>query len=193
MLEPNQPKSDIKFRGVSRKGPIIGVLLILIAIAGYTFFTRGLSAEVSGLKADISSTVVSIEEFKVKLAEFEQAEEELGLATEVQRRETLKSIPSEMDQDDVIRDVVNIAEGNEIELNSISFGQGSTDEVEVGALRINASFEGNYNDLINFLRGIEQNARFLRVSSISVQINKVDVLDILRANFSLSMEAYFQQ
>lgn len=193
MLGQNKPTGEVEFRAASRKGPIIGILLILISIAGYTFFTRGLAVEVSELKADISSATEDIEEFKGKISEFEQASEELGLATEVQRRESLKSVPSEMDQDEVIRDIINIAETNEIDLNSISFGEGGTDQENVSSLRINASFEGDYNDLINFLKGLEQNARLFKVGSISVQVSKVEVLDVLRANFSLSMEAFFQK
>lgn len=186
-------KNDIEFRAPSKAGTFIGVLLVLVALVGYLFYTKPLAADVAVMETDITAKETEIESIKSKIAGFENAEEELGIATEVQKIESLRAIPSTMKQDEVIRDVINITDTYDIELKSLSFGEGSSEYDGVNALNINASFEGNYTDLVTFLEGIEQNPRIFKIKSINVQLNELDVLDIKRATFSLAMEAYFAE
>jgi len=192
MLNKN-PKQDIEIRSRSRVGTLVGIVLVFIALVGYLFYSKPLSGEVSVLESEISSKSGEIEEIKGKIDEFEKAEKELGISSEVQRLESLKAIPAQMYQDEVIRDVIQIIDTYDIELKSLSFGQGSSDYENVEALSVNASFEGNYGDLVSFLEAVEQNARIFKVDSISVQVNQLDILDIKRATFSLSMKAFFQK
>ncbi|MFH1533889.1 MAG: type 4a pilus biogenesis protein PilO [Nitrospirota bacterium] len=186
-------KNDIEFRAPSKAGTFIGVLLVLVAVVGYFFYTKSLAADVSAMETDITSKEVEIESIKSKISEFETAEEELGIATEVQKIESLRAIPSTMKQDEVIKDIIQITDTYDIELKSLSFGEGNSAYDGVDALRINASFEGNYTDLVTFLEGVEQNPRIFKVESINVQLNELDVLNIKRATFSLAMEAYFSE
>lgn len=192
MLQQN-PDKEIELRPDSRKTQLFGLLLLVFAIVGYVVFLRPLSSQIDTLKTDLVTKTGQVDTLKLQIDEFEKAEKELELGTEVQRLEILKAVPTELDQDEVIRDIVEIAETYDIELKSISFGKGGTKHDGVGALRISASFEGNYTDLTDFLEGLEQNARLFKVDSISVQINKLDITDIERANFALTIESFFQQ
>jgi Tfp pilus assembly protein PilO len=185
-------ENDTNFQSSSKKGPLIGVFLILLSLAGYVFYTKSLASQVSVVSADITAKTDQIALIKGQIEEFDRAEEEYGVSTEVQRSESLKSVPAQMNQDEVIRDIVNISDSYDIELKSLSFGEGASDQEGIGVLSVNSSFEGNYNDLVSFLEGIEQNPRLFKVKTINVQINQLDVLDILRATFSLTMEAYYQ-
>lgn len=177
----------------SKKKHLIGILLILVAVLGYVFYSSPLSDYVSGIEANVTSKSAEIEQLRQQVTDLTAAEEELEVTTEVQRRQSLMSIPVNMEQDEVIRDLIGIAEAYDVELNSISFGEGSSDAEGVSSLRINASFAGNYSDLISFLEGIEENDRFLKVDSISAQVSRINVFDIERVTFSLSIEAFFQQ
>lgn len=179
--------------GPSKKSALIGVFLVLIAVTGYVFFSKSLAENVSVIKADVTAKAGRVEELKTSIQEYDKAEEDLQVGTEVQRLESLKSIPLDMDQDEVIRDLIDIADSYDIGLKSLSFGKGSVNKEGVKTLSVNSSFEGNYNDLLGFLEGIEQNGRLFRVGSISVQINKVELSDVVRVTFSLSMEAFFQE
>jgi Tfp pilus assembly protein PilO len=190
MLGKN-PK-EIEISGPSRLGTIIGVLLILITITGYFFYSGPLGDDVSVIESDITSKSDEIQSIQEQIAEFESAQEELGIATEIDRLESLKAIPAQMYQDEVIRDLITITQTYDIDLNSLSFGKGASDYQDVNSLRINASFEGNYADLVSFLEGLEQNSRIFRVDSISVQITELDIFDLKRVSFSLSMDAYYQ-
>ena len=77
--------------------------------------------------------------------------------------EISQKIPLGINQDEMIRDLINIAKNNDIEITSISFSKGMSANPEIGTLKINSGFEGNYSDLLNFLKSIEQNSRFLNV------------------------------
>jgi len=181
------------FEKPSNKAPLIGALLIVMAIVGYVFYTSNLAAEVSVMKAAASSKSEEVKVLKAKLNGLEEAESELELTTEVKRLEILKSIPTSVRQDEIIRDLIEIAKNNDIELNSISFAKNELDQENIGKVKISASFEGNYQDLIVFLEGLERNGRLFKVDSISVQLRKLDFSDFARASFSLSIETYFQK
>ncbi|MBD3360533.1 type 4a pilus biogenesis protein PilO [Candidatus Peregrinibacteria bacterium] len=185
--------SEIKVKSPSKTAPLLGVLLILASVAGYIFFTEPLSDDVSAMKDSVSSASESIDELKQEIENFQEAQEELKVSTEVQRIEVLKSVPVAVNQDEVIRDIIGITEDYDIDLNSISFGKSGANIEGVESLRVNASFEGSYLDLINFLEAVEQNARLLRINSISVQISTIAITGLQRATFSLSMEAFYQE
>ncbi|MDP2643074.1 MAG: type 4a pilus biogenesis protein PilO [Candidatus Peregrinibacteria bacterium] len=191
MLEQNVQDQKIYVEGSSNKSALVGVFLLLLIVFGYVFYTKGLAAEVGGMNADISSKNIQIEQSKAKVAEMTQAESELDLSSEVKKTELLKSVPSDVNQDQVIRDLIDMAKAHDIKLNSIGFGKGASSKEGVGSLRINASFEGNYSDLVSFLESLEQSARVLIVDSINVQLGKTDLLDSTRATFSLSMQAFY--
>lgn len=186
-------EQEIRFADNSNKTSLIGVLLIVVAIGGYTFFVRNASIDLDILKTDVAAKSVKVNELKTKLDTLNQAEQDLQLTSEVQRQESLKAIPVNMNEDQVIKDLVQIAKNNNITLHSISFAKGSSSKEGIGSLRISSTFEGNYQDLTNFLQGLEQNGRIFRVDSISVQINKLEISAIERASFSLSIDTYFQQ
>lgn len=184
--------SDIGVGSRSSKKPLIGVFLIVLAIGFYSFYTRSLANENSQLSADISSKTIEVETLQNQNEALKKAQEEYSLSSEVERLESFKAIPLELNQDEVINDLTEIAENYDITLHSISFGKGQENSQGVGSLRISASFEGNYLDLTDFLEGLEQNARLFIVDSISVQVGRAEISNIERANFSLTIEAFFQ-
>lgn len=186
-------ETKVEFRQTSAVKPIIGSLLIILAVAAYVFYVRPFSASVDVLKADIAAKEEEVKALSAKVQQYEAATKELGLSNEVERFEVTNSIPAGVRQDEVIRDLIDIAELNKISLSSLSFGKGKTQKEGISSLRISSSFSGSYEDLLDFLKSIEQNARLLRINSINVQLTKLDVLALERATFSLSMEAFFQE
>ncbi len=176
----------------SDKMTLFGILLVFLAVAVYVFFAKPVGAEVSAIKDRIASKNIEMEDLKSDLAEYEEAKEELELVTEVQRRESLRAVPVNIDQDEVIRDLLKIAEDNNIILRSIGFSKSGT-AGDAKVLRINAGFEGGYDDLTRFLRGLETNSRLFRVVSINVQVRKLDFIDYEEVSFSLGIETFYQQ
>lgn len=168
-------------------------MLIILSVVASVFYVRPFSASVDALKTDIEVKEAELVTVTVKVAEYENATKELGLSNEVERFEVTNSIPAGVLQDEVIRDLIDISELNKISLSSLSFGKGPTQKAGISSLRISSSFSGSYENLLGFIKGIEQNARLLRINSINVQLTKLDVLALERATFSLSMEAFFQE
>ena len=139
------PKVQVRESGSSKK-PLIGVLLVILAVAGYVFYSRPLAGDVDELKADVMAAETELEGLNAELETLERAKEALGLSNEVEAFAVKKQIPAGVEQDEVIRDVREIAELHEISLKSLSFGKGSTNQQGVGSLRISSSFEWNYAD-----------------------------------------------
>jgi len=193
MFEKNLENQDVQFNsGPSKVSNLLGVFLILLSIAVYMFFLKGFAADVAVKSSDIANKQTKILEMKNKIAEITTAEQKWDVSTEVQRAEVLKSIPVGLNQDEVIEDLVRIAHINDIELNSVSFGRGSEGKDGIGSLRINSSFEGNYSDLVGFLKEIEENGRLFKVNSINVQVNTFESSNFDRISFALNLEAYYQ-
>ena len=172
--------------------PLVGIVMLILSVSVYAFFVRSEMDDYSKVKADISTKSERVEKLRKQIDTYKETEKKMDLTTEVQKKTLINSIPVGVNQDGIIEDLVKIAGDNDVKLKSVSFGVSRGDETKVGVVKMNASFEGNYNDLLNFLEGIEENARFFKVTSISVQISDVTGLDIKRVTFSLSLDAYYQ-
>lgn len=193
MIKQNY-SDEIQLKGNLKVQTLVGVLMILVSLAAYTLYTKGVSQALDTAKADVITTQVELDGLKAKVDEITAKQEELSL-TDVKKAEILASIPIGINQDEVIRNLMELTSSYDIDLRSLSFGKGSASEIGIGILQINASFEGSYTDLTNFLEGLEKNSkgRMFKVKSISVQVAGSDVTSYKRAVFSLAMEAYFQQ
>lgn len=170
----------------------IGVGLVLVSILLFVFVIRPVSADVSKKSADFETKQTAVLDAQTKLTLLNEEKTNLDLITDVSRNTVENSIPKQMMQDEVIRELIGVSDDNRIELNSISFGKGGEVVGGISVLRVNASFEGGFSDLIRFLEGLETNKREFMVNSISVQLAALEVGGIKRANFSLSMETYYQ-
>ncbi len=191
MLKQSAP-NEIDIKTSSRLQPLIGVLLVLLSLLAYMFWAAPVADEAELIAQEVEVETARLDSLKMELSKLQEAEATLGASSEVQRNEILKSIPIGLNQDEVIEDVIEIAASHDVELNSIGFSKGQSSREGVGVLRINAGFEGGYNDLTNFLKGLEQNLRLFVVNSISVQVKVLEVTEFKRANFTLSIEAYYQ-
>lgn len=191
MFKKDKPK-EISISTKSKTEALIGVLLVLAAVVVYVFFVNNVSNDLSVAKADLTSKESQLASLETQNDAYRKAEADLDL-TDVKRRDILKAVPIGLNQDEVIRNLVEIADTHDVELNSLSFSKGSSGAEGVGTLRISSSFEGNYSDLIDFLEGLEENARTMQISSVSVQVNTLDVSDVKRATFSLSMDTFYQE
>lgn len=186
-------EQEIRFSENSNKTSLIGVLLIVAALAGYTFLIRPISDQLSTLQAEVTTKNSTLGGLKTQLETLNKSEQELELTSAVKREESLMAVPVGMNEDLVIKDIIQIAKQNNITLHSIGFSKGSGPKEKIGSLRISSTFEGNYQDLTGFLQGLEQNGRIFRVDSVNVQVNKLEISDVERASFSLSIDTYFQQ
>ncbi len=192
MLGKSEKKSDLKFKPKSRVGSLIGFFLVLAALLIYVFVARPVGDQIETAEASITENKAKITSLESELAILKIAEEELDLTSFVKQQQATRAVPIGVNQDEIIRDFINLSDIHDVELNSLGFGKGGSESEGVNSLRVNSSFEGTYSDLIGFLEGIEQNERIFRVNTISVQLDELGILGIQRATFSLSMESFYQ-
>ncbi|MBT3704450.1 hypothetical protein HOG17_01565 [Candidatus Peregrinibacteria bacterium] len=193
-IEPEIREVDYQESSATKKVlSVVGLVLLLASVSFYAFFLSPVLGDYSDMKASVIEKEEVIDELEGRIDTYKEAETNMNITTDVQRLSLLNSVPVGVEQDTVIEDLIMIAEGNDIKLRSVSFGLSEGFKDNVGALKINASFEGDYVDLMNFLEGIEQNARLFKVTSINVQVNQFDGFDVKRVTFSLSMDAFYQE
>jgi type II secretory pathway component PulM len=191
MLNKN-PQKEVPIKASADKQSLLGLLFILVAVGLFLFLIRPLGEDVDRVQADITAKSAKLTAVQAQVDALALAEEKYKVTTEPLRIESLKEVPTSMQQDEVIRDLVNIAANNGIVLRSVSFGRGAGVQDGVSSLRISSSFEGSYQDLIKFLEAIEENGRLFKVDTISVQIQDLGFAGIERATFSLTILTYFQ-
>lgn len=170
---------------------LVGVLLILVAVSFYVFAVKPISDEVTKKSEELVTRVAEASVLQKKVDDFKKQEGTLQL-NEEKKRQILSAIPIGINQDEVIRDIVDVAAKRDITLRSISFSKSTSADQSVNVLRVSASFEGSYSDLINFLQGIEGNQRRFKINSISVQVNSENLSMSDRVSFSLTMDSFYQ-
>ncbi len=171
---------------------VMGLLLIVVSILLFVFLIRPYAVQVEEKTVKVEKRENDVMVKQNRLTSLNQENAELELVSDVSISLVEKAIPNTMNQDEVIQNITDIAEENSVELNSISFGKGAVSEDGISILRVNSSFEGGFGDLIRFLEGIESADREFLVNSISVQLSSLEVGGVRRANFSLSMETFYQ-
>lgn len=177
----------------TKKSPLFGVLFILLSLALYVFYAKGLAAQHSVAKADLDAKLQELQLLQSKEDAVKNAQTELDLTSSVEQFTSIAAVPTNIDQDEVLKTVVETAKTYDIVLKSVSFSRSESSEEGVGVLKINSSFEGSYGDLLSFLGGLEGNERLFKVNSISVQINRSSLSDLERANFSLNIDTFYQK
>jgi len=187
------PDAEIEVRNDGRLMPLIGVGLIFVAVVLFVFFVRPFNQAVAKVDAETTLKTQELDKLKAKVADMEAAQKKLGVNSELQKLEMLRSIPIGVSQDKAIEDIVQLVKDNNITLNSIGFSKGITSKDKIGVLQVSAGFEGTYEDLITFLKALEQNKRMFRVNSISVQLMNTEMAGLKRAVFSLSMDTFYQE
>lgn len=195
-IDPVTAKENDEFLAASKLRRIlsgVGAGLLVLSIGLYLFLLRPMQTDYSGMASVLSSKEEEISKLRNEIAAYQSAEKSMDIGTEIQKKTLLNFIPVGLNQDTVIEDLIKISKANGIVLHSVSFGLADKVYEGIGALKISASFEGNYADLIHFLKGVEENSRLLKVTSINVQVDYIEDLDLKHVTFSLTMDAYYQQ
>lgn len=158
---------------------IVSVVLFLTVIAGLVFYVLPLNAEYQKISADNQLKAVDLEQKKAELKELAVIAKNLGpqAGSEEGVKRLLVEVPVQIGQEKLIDDFNRIAEAHRIVYSSFGFGLQEGVAEGVNAVTINASFEGDYADLQQFLKALEANPRKLTVKNIGVQMgSKVEMI-----------------
>lgn len=169
---------------------IVSILLILFVIFGTIFLLNPLKKDTALLSEEVKAKESEFSQLEIEYNDLEALSKEAEV-TEKGIQDFLKKIPEKLEQDILIENMYRIAQTNDIILSAISFGVSENPLTNVSSVSMSASFVGDYSDLIDFLKGIEENSREIHVKTINVQLlDEKD--DIQRINFNLTLESFFQ-
>ncbi len=172
---------------------MLAILLLVLALALYFLYVKPTGNVLAEKQVSYEALQSQEQVLNEQLSALEEAGKRLELDSDVKTQKVVNAIPEKLEQDSLLLNLVDIAQKNDIEFQSISF---STSGEEVGApvkkMGISASFEGNYGDLVNFLKSIEQNGRKIVVENISVQLVGEPIEGIERVHFALSMDTFYR-
>lgn len=181
MSATSRPSSTLSF---------IAIALFVVVFLSAIFYVKPLFDDVSALSQGRDEKTNEKTQLSAELQNLQNIQQSVGQSTEVTRQTALHSIPQRLEQDKLIGDLTTISKSNDIILNSVNFSVNTSGTGKVKHSTVNANLTGNFDGLLGFLRGVESNARKLKVNSVSVQTGSTDT-GIPRVNFNVNMETYY--
>ncbi|MFT7184342.1 MAG: type IV pilus assembly protein PilO [Oceanicoccus sp.] len=164
---------------------LISIILLFVIILGSVFFVVPIRDNIEDLFAERE---LATEDLLVLQTEYDNLS---ALAEEISKSEATqdalkKAVPVGVDQDSLILELTELAEGAGFNARVMSFSL-RTDQDFGNTLGVSLSLNGAYDDLIVLLQEIEGAERLMQVESISVQRTSTEEI-----TFSLNIEAYYQ-
>lgn len=171
---------------------IISLLLVLAILVIYMYYIRPTRADLKDYRQNLIAAEQKLTDLQNKVAEVENLKSSIT-QNAAERQLLLAQVPTEVDQDGLIKDLNRLASSRGIELKNIGFSLGKVDpDTRVGVMTMSTGFEGTYQDLINLLADMEKNVRRMRVKNISVQVLEVSRDVSANVTFTLAIESYYQ-
>lgn len=135
-----------------------------------------LEDEVTALRSEVSG---------LRESNFDQELDlELG---ELESKLVQLAIPDYFDQDELIKQMSQLAGTYNINVDSISFVRKSTDNQFIDGVQLNVSMDGGLFSFIEFLRTLENQQRFYEITDVNVGISKDEPKQV---NFNATMIVY---
>jgi len=172
--------------------PAIPLILLLVTLAGALFYVKPTWDEASSLAIGRDDKLSQKQELQQKLTDLQKIQQELNQSSEVSKQTSLSAIPEKLEEDKLILDFADIAQKNDIVMNSVNFSvPTNAPQGKIAKAVANVNLQGTEGALIGFLRGVEANSRKLNVKSITIQVGSRDEANPL-SNFNVNMEVYYQ-
>ncbi len=164
---------------------LISVLLALGILLAFYLWILPTHARIQALKIQRDQVISERQAAETSYATLQALSADLSQSQSIQD-DLLKAVPVGYSQDSLISELFSLAQNLKFSLSTVSFNP-STGETGTGVLQISASLQGSEDDLITFIRRVEEADRLLDLKSFSVQdFSANEVI------FNLSLEAYYQ-
>lgn len=152
----------------------IWLLLLLIPLYGFWISPTQEFVEEKNNKIE-KSTKEKIGKIK-ELQELHLLKKELNKLTDNKKStssvEILRKLPSEIEQEKLLKDLQKIAGNASFRFNSVNFSTGMNKEMSLPEIRVDFSVKGPKSQVKKFLRSIETNERFLGMDKLTVNVSK---------------------
>lgn len=164
---------------------LISIILLFLIIVGSTVFVLPLREKITTLQETQKTLSGELALLEADYQDLKTLSEDVA-SSETTRALLKAAVPVGFDQDALLLELSEMAEGAGFTLNAVNFSD-TVSETYGNAITMSANFTGTYDDLVSFLQALESADRLLRVSNMSIQ--RTSTSDIA---FNVSIEAYYQ-
>ncbi len=164
---------------------LVSIILLFLIIVGSVVFVLPMRDKIAELKVTKDAITSEVASLETTYSDLQALSEQV--ATSESTRDALKAaVPSGYDQDSLLLELSTMGEDLGFKLNAVTFGD-TVSETYGNTITISANISGTYDDLVAFLKEIEDAKRLMQVSSMSVQRTSSSEISV-----SLAIEAYYQ-
>jgi|SRR3989344_64265 len=184
---------------------IIPIILIGTSVAGFLMFTQPFYQEISLLRTKVKSYNEALDNSKALENEREKLNQKVNSITPENLEKLEKLLPNNVDNIRLILEIEKIAAPYGMVLKDVRYNtiqKDNTDTVvpggesasalsdrDYGTLDLSFSTQGNYNNLLLFIKDLENNLRIVDISSIEfssiVGPSDVKPMDIYTYKFKI--------
>lgn len=160
-------------------------LVIFAAIIVLLFHTRPTNTEHSVL----ADRATNLENEINAITATEGSNETSQVLSEIDEKELAEKIPDGLEQDALVNDINRMAKTAQVSFNALTFSlQKSTG---LPTVNISAGFQGPYENLVRFLKYIEENNRLLIVKDASVS-RTINAAGLELVNLNLTLNSFYR-
>ncbi|MDH3324720.1 MAG: type 4a pilus biogenesis protein PilO [Candidatus Peregrinibacteria bacterium] len=162
------------------------ILMIVLTIAILGFVTQPEFEKFQNLNSE-KEKLVKIK--KDKIAELQKLK---AIETEIieTARNDLNQIPVEIDQENLIKDMLRITRKTGFPFSGLNFSKGMNSKLNIPQVSISFSTKGEKGKLLEFLREIENNERFLGMENFSISTEQDGIKRMV--SLGVSLFAFYQ-
>jgi len=158
-------------------------LVIFLVILGIFFGIVPLKKDLKEIEEKISIEDKKLQEVEEKIKKI--SELEAGEKSSISKEQIQELIPEAIKQDELINKISSFAEKNDMELRGLNFSKSGARE-DFQSVVFSTTLKGSYDQLVSFLKEVENSSRFMNIESLNVQSEEGGIY-----SFSLNIKAFY--
>ncbi|MBP9717917.1 type 4a pilus biogenesis protein PilO [Candidatus Gracilibacteria bacterium] len=139
--------------------------------------------------SDLASRVDALQEEINTITASSGSNETSQVLSEIEEQELASKIPDTLQQEALINDINRLAKTSQVTFNALTFSLQKN--AGVPSISISAGFQGPYENLIRFLKYVEQNPRLFIVQNASVS-RTVTAAGLELVNLNITMHSFYR-
>ena len=162
---------------------LLPVIILIIAIAGFLIADKLLLPAIAENQAKISAYESDIEKAQAKLDSIGAADKTMTQFSDLVNN-LLIAVPDSVDSPNLITEIETIASQNQVALPSIT----PPEDIKSGenqGLSVNISVAGSFQNINNFISGLETSIRFSKITTLTITLSEEKTLGA-----AISFEVY---
>lgn len=164
---------------------LVSIVLLFLIILGSTVFILPMREKIAMLQGNRDALSTELALLEADYQDLKTLSENVA-SSEMTRTLLKAAVPVGYDQDALLLELSEMAEGVGFTLNAVNFSS-TVSEMYGNAITMSANFTGTYDDLVAFLQALESADRLMRVENMSIQRTSTSTIA-----FNVSIEAYYQ-